>query len=83
MAGQHPEQEQGYTPSRTSLVLPIPPRTHHSSSMSELVHGHTLYPPTGGRRTGEQETTSLHKGEMYVMVWGDEIRRRSYQEAEK
>ena len=83
MAGQHPKQERGYAPSRTSLVLAIPPRSYHRPSMIELVVGHTPYPPTAGRWRGEQETEPLHKGEVYVVVWGSEIRERSYQESKE
>ena len=83
MAGHHPEEERGYAPSRSSLVLAITPRAYHKPSMSELVVGHTPYLPTGDRRRGEQETEPLHRGEVYVVVWGSAIRERSYQGAEE
>ena len=84
MAGQHLKQERGYTPSRSSLVLATPFRSKHRPSLSELVVGHPPYqPPTGGRRTGEQETEPLNRGEMYVMVWRDGVKGRSYQGAEQ
>ena len=77
----YPEQEWGYTAKRSSLVLAIP--AYHRPSMSELVVGHIPYPPTAGRRRGEQETEPLNDGEVYVVVWGCGFRGRSYQEAEE
>lgn len=73
---QLPEQERDYDPMKTSLVLAAPPRSNHQSSLSELVVGPFPYqPPTAGRREGEQETEPLHRGELYIVVWGGEMKK--------